>query len=137
MRPTTDTELPGDAKETGAEEDERFVVQGEPLTRIDIPVLTARRRLWLLICRACRGIRIPFVLLLLSLPVALWGVVLAHSLRPDWLRVLIPALRLSVPVYLAAACLVVAAGGRWRTARELCLAVVLIVVAGQVALALA
>lgn len=136
MRPTTENELPAAATAASVDEAERFVVRGEPLTRIDIPALTSRRRLWLLICRACRGIRIPFVLLLLSLPAALWGVMLAYALRPDWLRMLIPAFRLSVSVYMMAAVLVVAAG-QWRSARELCLAVMLIVVAGQLALALA
>lgn len=137
MRATIDNDSPAAAKAADVDEDEHHAVQGEPLTRIDIPVLTSRRRWWLLICRAFRGIRIPFVLLLLSLPIGLWGVVLAQSLRPDWLHGLIPAFRLSVPVYLTAAVLIVAAGGRWRTARDFCLAVVLIVVGSQVAMALA
>jgi hypothetical protein len=106
----------------------------EPPTRIDIPVLTPWRRARLLLGDACRGASVSFLLLLLCLPVALWGIALAYTLRPDWVLSLVPAFHLFAPVYLTAASALVAVG-KWRAARELFLAVLLLIAASHVVVA--
>jgi hypothetical protein len=114
--------------------------QVDTTTRIDVDAAASAKatsrdplapRLSLKLFAACRGMSLSLVFLLLCLPVALWGAVLAYTLRPEWTQTLAPAFRLFMPVYTTAIAFVGAVGG-WRAARELCLAVCVLMIASYV-----
>jgi hypothetical protein len=108
--------------------EELTVGTADPLTRIDLAPVSARRRLWLVVRQSCQGMNVSLVLLLLCIPLAIWGAAIACALRPDWASSITPAFRLSTPIYLGIAASLTAARG-WLAARELFVASALLVLA--------
>jgi len=107
----------------------------EPTTRIDVAPFTGRRRFMARTRLAIRDTNKSLLLLLLCLPVAVWGAVIASTLRSVWVGALIPAFHLFAPLYLTIGTVIAVVSGL-RAAREAYLACLLLVAASYAVAAL-